>query len=348
MERFIDLLKKLIKIPSFSSEEEEAAGVLRNFLAKEKVPFYTKQNNTWAYNRYFNIEKPTILLNSHIDTVRPSITYSKNPFEAFEEGDRLYGLGSNDAGGPLISLLAAFIHFFQRKDLGFNLIFAATAEEEISGDNGLEIVLPELPQIKFAIIGEPTLMSLAVAEKGLLILDCYAHGRSGHAARDEGDNALYKAIDDIQILRNYRFEKISDILGEVKISITQIDSGTQHNVVPDICHFVADVRTNEFYPNLEAVKIIRGLISSEVRPRSLKLNSSGINADHPFVAKAKSAGLEIFGSPTTSDQAIIPLPSVKIGPGDSARSHTADEYIKKSEIINGIDIYIRLLEGLKI
>jgi len=348
MERYIDLLKTLITVPSFSSEEEKAAEVIRNFLAEKKVPFNTKLNNTWAYNRYFDKNKPVILLNSHIDTVRPSVSYTKNPFEPAEEGDLLYGLGSNDAGGPLISLLAAFMHFFQRDDLNFNLIFAATAEEEISGDNGLEIVLPELPPIKFAIIGEPTRMSLAVAEKGLLILDCYAHGRSGHAARNEGENALYKAIDDIQILRNYRFEKVSDILGEVKITVTQIDSGTQHNVVPDICHFVVDVRTNEFYPNMEAVKIIDGLIGSEVSPRSLKLNSSGINADHPFVAKAKSAGLEIYGSPTTSDQAIIPFPSVKIGPGDSARSHTADEFIKKSEIANGVAIYIRLLEGLAI
>ncbi|MDD4143771.1 MAG: M20 family metallo-hydrolase [Prolixibacteraceae bacterium] len=348
MDKYIDLLKTLITTPSFSGEEEKAAEVIRKFLTFEKVFFYTKQNNTWAYNKYFDHNKPVILLNSHIDTVRPSVSYRLNPFEPVEEGDIIYGLGSNDAGGPLISLLATFIHFFERKDLSYNLIFAATAEEEISGSNGLEIVLPELPSLAFAIVGEPTCMSLAVAEKGLLILDCYAHGKSGHAARDEGENALYKAIEDIQILRNYRFEKSSEKLGEVKMTITQIDSGTQHNVVPDICHFVVDVRTNEFYPNNEAVNIVKGLIRSEVSPRSLKLNSSGISPYHPFVKKAKNTGLEIYGSPTTSDQAIIPFPSVKIGPGNSARSHTADEFIKKSEITKGISLYIKLLEGFNI
>jgi acetylornithine deacetylase len=348
MDKYIDLLKTLITIPSFSSEEEKAAKLIRKFLTEKKVFFYTKLNNTWAYNKYFDQNKPVILLNSHIDTVRPSLSYRLNPFEPVEKGDIIYGLGSNDAGGPLISLLATFIHFFEKKDLGYNLIFAATAEEEISGTNGLETVLPELPSIKFAIIGEPTCMSLAIAEKGLVVLDCYAHGKSGHAARNEGDNAIYKAIDDIQILNNYKFEKISEMLGEVRMTITQIDSGTQHNVVPDICHFVVDVRTNEFYPNLKAVKIIQRLIRSEVKPRSLRFNSSGINTDHPFVVKAKAAGLKIFGSPTTSDQAIIPFPSVKIGPGDSARSHTADEFIKKSEITDGISLYVRLLEGLNI
>jgi acetylornithine deacetylase len=348
MDKYIDLLKKLITIPSFSREEEKATEVLRNFMSREKVSFYTKKNNTWAYNKFFDQKKPVILLNSHIDTVRPAKSYKLNPFDPIEEGDIIYGLGSNDAGGPLISLLATFIHFFDKRDLYYNLIFAATAEEEISGNNGLATVLPELPPVDFAIIGEPTCMSLAVAEKGLLVLDCYAHGKSGHAARNEGENALYKAIEDIQILRGYKFENTSTMLGDVKMTITQIEAGTQHNVVPDNCHFVVDVRTNEFYPNMEAVKIIKGLIKSEVKPRSFRLNSSGINIDHPFVLKAKETGLEIFGSPTTSDQAIIPFPSVKIGPGDSARSHTADEFIKKSEIKNGIALYIKLLEGLTI
>jgi acetylornithine deacetylase len=245
-------------------------------------------------------------------------------------------------------LLAAFLHFYERKDLPWNLIFAATAEEEISGSNGLAAVLPEIVPVDFAIIGEPTKMELAVAEKGLLVLDCYARGKSGHAARQEGENALYKAVDDIQKLRDFHFEKISGILGEVKTTVTQIESGTQHNMVPDLCHFVIDVRTNEFYSNQEAFEIIGSLLNSEVKPRSLRLNSSGIEANHPFVKKAIERGIKTYGSPTTSDQAIIPFPSVKIGPGDSARSHTADEYIFKSEIFEGIKLYIELLEGLRI
>ncbi len=346
MEKYIDLLRELISTPSFSKEEKEAAAVMRNFLQSEDVPFKTKENNTWAFNLHFADNKPVILLNSHIDTVRPARGYTRNPFSPDEVGDRLYGLGSNDAGGPLVSLLAVFVHFYRRDDLPFNLIYAATAEEEISGSSGLEIVLPELGQVDFAIVGEPTRMELAIAEKGLLVLDCYAHGKSGHAAREEGDNALYKALDDIRILREYKFEKVSELLGEVKITVTQIEAGTQHNVVPDICHFVADVRTNEHYSNEKAAEIISGLISSEVKARSCRLNSSGISAEHPFVKKTLKAGIPVFGSPTTSDQAIIPFPSVKMGPGDSARSHTADEFIHKSEIFEGIRRYINLLEGL--
>lgn len=348
MEKYIDLLKSLISTPSFSKEEEKAAEVMRTFLTEQQLPFNTKQNNTWAFCKYFDKKKPSILLDSHIDTVRPAKGYTLDPFKPIENGDKLFGLGSNDAGGPLVSLLATFIHFYDRKDLPFNLIFAATAEEEISGRRGLEIVLPEIAPVEFAIIGEPTKMELAIAEKGLLVLDCYAHGRSGHAARDEGENALYKALDDIEKLRNFKFEKVSDVLGEVKISVTQIEAGTQHNVVPDVCHFVADVRTNEHYPNKLAYKIINDLIESEVKPRSLRLNSSGINELHPFAQRVKSMGINIYGSPTTSDQAIIPFLSVKMGPGNSARSHTADEYIHKSEIFAGIEKYIEILEGLKL
>ncbi len=348
MEKYIDLLKTLIRIPSFSMEEDKVAEIIRRFLSDENIFFYTKYNNTWALNKHFNPAKPTILLNSHIDTVRPSTSYKFNPFEPIEKGDIIYGLGSNDAGGSLISLLATFLYFFKKKELGYNLIFTATAEEETSGSNGLEAVLPELPPLSFAIVGEPTRMWLAIAEKGLVVLDCYSYGKSEHAAHSKGENALYKAIDDIQILRNYKFEKISNILGEVKITITQINSGIQHNVVPDTCHFIVDIRTNEHYTNMEVLKTIKGLIKSEVKPRTLKLNSSIISTDHPFVIKAKEKGVEIYGSPTTSDQAIIPFPSVKIGPGDSIRSHTADEYIKKSEIFKGIELYIELLNGLKI
>jgi acetylornithine deacetylase len=348
MQKYINLLKVLIATPSFSKEEEKAAQVIRNFLKNEQIPFQTRENNTWAFCKNFDNKKPTLLLNSHVDTVRPAKGYTLDPFSPVEEGDKLFGLGSNDAGGPLVALLATFIHFYERKDLPYNLVFAATAEEEISGRRGLEIVLPKITPIEFAIVGEPTKMELAIAEKGLLVLDCYAHGKSGHAARDEGENALYKAIADIQILRDFEFEKESEVLGKAKVTVTQIDAGTQHNVIPDICHFVADVRTNEFYSNKIAAKIIDGLIESEVKPRSVRLNSSGISMQHPFAKLVKSKGINIYGSPTTSDQAIIPFLSVKMGPGSSARSHTADEYIYKSEILEGINRYIELLEELKL
>ncbi|GAB1452854.1 M20 family metallo-hydrolase [Draconibacterium sp.] len=348
MNKYIELLKQLISTPSFSKEEENAAEVMRDFLRAENIPFKTKENNTWAFCKYYTKEKTTILLDSHIDTVRPAKGYTKDPFSPIEEGDKLFGLGSNDAGGPLVALLATFVHFYESKDLPFNLVFAASAEEEISGLNGMQIVMPEIAPIDFAIIGEPTKMELAIAEKGLLVLDCFAHGRSGHAARNEGENALYKAIDDIQKLRNFKFEKSSEILGDVKISVTMIEAGSQHNVVPDVCHFVVDVRTNEHYLNKEAAEIIANLIDSEVKPRSLRLNSSGISENHPFAKLVKSKGINIYGSPTTSDQAIISCPSIKMGPGDSARSHTADEFIFKSEILKGIELYIELLNELKL
>ncbi len=348
MQKYIALLKDLIAVPSFSREEAGAAEVVRSFMRNEEIDFKTKENNSWAFNKYFNDSLPTVLLNSHIDTVRPAKGYKLDPFSPLELGDQLFGLGSNDAGGPLVALLATFIHFYNRKDLPFNLVFAATAEEEISGRRGLEIVLPKISPIDFAIIGEPTNMELAIAEKGLLVLDCYAHGKSGHAARNEGDNALYKAMDDIRKLRDFSFDEVSAVLGEVKISVTQIDAGTQHNVVPDVCHFVVDVRTNECYLNKEAAKILDNLLDSEVKPRSVRLNSSGISEHHPFAKLAKRKGITIYGSPTTSDQAIISALSIKMGPGKSARSHTADEFICKSEIIAGIGLYIELLEELKL
>ncbi len=348
MEKYIELLKTLIATQSFSKEEENAATVMRAFLEKEGIAYKTKENNTWACNKYYSEEKPTILLDSHIDTVRPAKGYTNDPFSPIEEGDVLYGLGSNDAGGPLVSLLGTFVHFYEREDLPYNLIYAATAEEEISGRRGMEIVIPEIAPITFAIIGEPTKMELAIAEKGLLVLDCYAHGKSGHAAREEGENALYKAIEDIEKLRSFEFDKVSEVLGKVKLSVTQIEAGTQHNVVPDNCHFVVDVRTNEHYTNKEAAEIISQQIESEVKPRSVRLNSSGISTHHPFAKLVKEKGINIYGSPTTSDQAIIPFLSIKMGPGDSARSHTADEYILKSEIIAGIERYIELLEELKL
>ncbi|PIF02249.1 MAG: acetylornithine deacetylase [Draconibacterium sp.] len=346
MQKYIDLLKKLISTPSFSKEEENAAQIIRNFLNSEEIPFSSVENNTWAICENFDKNKPSVLLNSHIDTVRPAKGYTLNPFEPLEVGDKLYGLGSNDAGGPLVALLATFIHFYKREDLPFNLIFAATAEEEISGKQGLEIVMPKIAPIDFAIVGEPTRMELAIAEKGLLVLDCYARGKSGHAAREEGENAIYKAIKDIEKLRCFQFDKVSDVLGAVKISVTQIEAGTQHNVVPDSCHFVVDIRTNEHYTNKKAATIIDNLIESEVKPRSVRLNSSGISAHHPFAKLVKNKGIPIYGSPTTSDQAIMKFLSVKMGPGDSARSHSADEYINMSEIFAGIKQYINLLEDL--
>lgn len=348
MQDYIDLLMQLIAIPSLSREEHDAASLIRQFLQKKNVPFQEKLNNTWMFNFHFDKAKPSILLNSHIDTVKPAKGWTYDPFRATTEGERITGLGSNDAGGPLVSLLATFLHFYHRSDLPYNLIFAASAEEENSGINGFEAIKSYLPDIAFAIVGEPTRMEVAIAEKGLLVLDCVAYGKSGHAARNEGENALYKAINDIQILKNFSFEKVSDVLGPVKITVTQIEAGSQHNVVPDICHFVVDVRTNEFYSNQVVFETISGLITSEVQPRSFRLNSSGIPVDHPFAIKAKEMGIRCYGSPTTSDQAIMPWPSVKIGPGDSARSHTADEYILKSEITEGIERYILLLEGLQL
>jgi len=288
------------------------------------------------------------LLNSHIDTVKPSSGYTRDPFSPDIEGDFLYGLGSNDAGGALVTLLAVFMHFNTLEDLPFNLIYAATAEEEISGTNGLESILNDLGKLDLAIVGEPTKMQMAIAEKGLMVLDCTAHGKSGHAAREEGENAIYKAIADIEKIRNYRFEKISDVLGPVKMSVTIVNAGTQHNVVPDSCTFVVDVRTNEYYSNQQACEIITELIDSDVAPRSFRLNSSGMPVDHPIVRRGISIGLNYYGSPTTSDQAVIPFPSIKIGPGDSARSHTADEYILISELEEGYHIYVNLLTDLRI
>jgi len=346
MLEYIDLLKTLIATPSPSREEEKAAGVIRAYLHSRGIAFHTKGNNTWCINAGFDPRKPVILLNSHIDTVRPVRGWTYDPFAATAEGDKITGLGSNDAGGSVVSLMALFLHFYLRDKLPYNLIYSATAEEEISGDNGIASILPELPPISFALVGEPTGMEMAIAEKGLMVLDCIAQGKAGHAARDTGVNALYKAIDDIQKLRNFRFEKTSALLGPVKISVTQIQAGTQHNVVPDRCSFVADVRTNEHYSNKEVFDIIRGIITSEISARSFRLNSSGISPDHPVAMKAVREGIRLSGSPTTSDQAVIPCPSVKMGPGNSNRSHTADEYIMVSEILEGIKTYIRLFEDL--
>ena len=346
MNEYIELLKSLISIPSLSKDEQDAAILVRQFLDRSEVKYGFKVNNTWIRNQYWKEGLPVILLNSHIDTVKPASGYKRDPFSPDVEDGILYGLGSNDAGGALVTLLAVFMHFNKKENLPFNLIYAASAEEEISGINGLASILDELGPLSLAIVGEPTQMKLAIAEKGLMVLDCTAHGKSGHAAREEGENAIYKAIADIEKLRNFRFENVSDILGAVKMSVTIINAGTQHNVVPDLCSFVVDVRTNEFYSNQAAFRIIDELIDSEVKPRSFRLNSSGIPVDHPIVQRGIELGLNYYGSPTTSDQAVIPYPSVKIGPGDSARSHTADEYILISELEEGFKIYVDLLTDL--
>jgi acetylornithine deacetylase len=341
----IALLQSLIATPSFSREEEETAAIIDRFLTDAGVTTHQKGHNIWAFNRQFDETKPNVLLNSHHDTVRPVAGWAKDPFSPDMEEGTLYGLGSNDAGGPLVSLIATFLHFYEREDLPFNLILAATAEEEISGANGIAAVLPELPEIAVGIIGEPTQMQLAIAERGLMVIDAEVTGIAGHAARNEGVNAIYLALKDIEWIRQHRFEQVSRLLGPVKATVTQIKAGHQHNVVPDRCDFVIDVRTNEHYTNAEVLEYLQIHTQSILVPRSLRLNPSGIPEDHPLVQAGIGLGMSTYGSPTLSDQALCPFPTVKIGPGDSARSHTADEYIKVSEVEEGIERYIALLEG---
>ncbi len=339
----ISLLKQLIETPSLSREEDASAAILEKFFNENGVATHRMGNNVWAKNLHFDDSKPTILLNSHHDTVKPNAGYTNDPFAAIEKDRKLYGLGSNDAGGCLVSLITTFLHFHSQEGLQYNLILAATAEEEISGKDGIESLLKVLPAIDFGIVGEPTLMDMAIAEKGLMVLDCLAKGQSGHAAREEGDNAIYKAIKDIEWFKNYQFPKVSEMLGPVKMSVTMIDAGSQHNVVPDECRFVVDVRTTDAYSNQETLDIIKANVSSEVTPRSTRLNPSGIDINHPIVKAGSSLGRKTYGSPTLSDQALMPFPTLKIGPGDSARSHTADEFIYVNEIEEGIGLYIKLL-----
>jgi len=339
----IDLLQKLIAIPSFSREEYETATLIQDYLSESGIETKRHLNNIWAKNKHFDTTKPTILLNSHHDTVRPSSTYSRDPFEPHITNNTLYGLGSNDAGGALTSLIATFIHLYEQKNLKYNFLLAITAEEEISGDNGIVSLLKEIPSIKFGIVGEPTQMQMAIAEKGLMVLDCLAIGESGHTARNEGKNAIHIAGGDIEWIQFYEFEKESEFLGPIKMTPAIIEGGSKHNVVPDRCSFTVDVRTTDAYTNEETLAIIQNYLISEVTPRSTRLQPSFIAEDHPIVAAGKDIGLNTFGSPTLSDQALLPFPSVKIGPGKSARSHTADEYIYIDEIAKGINTYIRLL-----
>lgn len=348
LKHIIQLLSQLIETPSLSREEEGTASILEEFMQAQGVAYQQQGNNIWAWNKHRESDNPTILLNSHHDTVKAGSSWTYKPFKATLEGDKLTGLGSNDAGGCLVSLIATFLHFYEREDLPYNLVLAATAEEEISGPNGIASILGELGHIDLAIVGEPTQMQMAIAEKGLMVLDCYAHGKTGHAARDEGINAIYIALQDIEWFKSYQFEKTSPFLGPMKMTVSQIEAGHQHNVVPDLCKFVVDVRTNECYSNEAAFEIIGAATQSEIKPRSFRLNSSQLASDHPLVVKGKAMGLTTYGSPTLSDQALIPFPSLKIGPGDSARSHTPDEYILVSEIEGGIKVYVELLEGLSI
>ncbi|WP_346319813.1 M20 family metallo-hydrolase [Chitinophaga sp. YIM B06452] len=340
----VKLLKELIATPSFSREEDATAAILVRFLEEHGVKPERHLNNVWALNKHFSPGKPSILLNSHHDTVKPNPQYTRDPFAPVVEDGKLFGLGSNDAGGCLVSLIAAFLHFYDAENLPYNIVFAASAEEEISGVNGIESILAKLPPVDFAIVGEPTKTDLAVAEKGLMVLDCVAHGKAGHAAREEGENALYKAMDDINWFRTYRFPKVSDTLGPVKMSVTVIQTSNKaHNVVPAECSFVVDVRATDQYSLEEMLEIIRANVKCDVTPRSMRMRPSFIPKEHALVQAGLGLGKQLYGSPTTSDQALIPATSVKVGPGDSARSHTADEFIYLDEIRQGIDTYIRLL-----
>jgi len=339
----VDLLMALVATPSFSREEAAAAAIIEEYLHHKGVPTSRINNNVWAANKHFNPARPSILLNSHIDTVKPNKDYTRDPFRAQITDGRLYGLGSNDAGGCLVSLIQAFLHFYDRVGMKYNLLLAATAEEEISGANGLEALLPMLKNIDCAIVGEPTLLRMATAEKGLMVIDATATGSSGHAAREEGINAIYKAVDDIQWFRSFAFPRVSAMLGPVKMNVTLISAGTQHNVIPATCTFTVDIRINDCYTHEEILGIIRSNVLSVVTPRSTRLRSTSIAHDHPLVKAGLNLGLDAFGSATLSDKALMPFPALKIGPGDSARSHMADEYIYVDEIRQGIEIYIQLL-----
>lgn len=344
----IELLKRMISIPSFSRDEGDVATEIERYTKNVLGLFPRRHGNNLYFQSSYNDKKPTILLNSHIDTVKPVSGWQHDPFSPTLEDERLFGLGSNDAGASVVSLLHTFVLLTQ-KEQPYNLIFAASSEEEVSGKNGIESLLPNLPPIDFAIVGEPTGMQPATAEKGLLVIDGTVRGKAGHAARNEGDNAIYKALPVIKKLKDFQFPRTSNLLGPVKISITQIQAGTQHNVVPDRCDFVMDVRTNDLYNNTETFALLqKNVPECELKARSFRLNSSHIEENHPFVQRCIFAGMQPFGSPTLSDQALMPFPSVKIGPGSSARSHTADEFICLFEIREAISLYTKLLNGLSL
>jgi acetylornithine deacetylase len=340
------LLKALIAIPSFSREEQSTAGLLHNLLQKKGIAAHRLMNNVWATNRHYDAAKPTLLLNSHHDTVKPNAAYTREPFKPDVEEGKLYGLGSNDAGGCLVTLLATFIHFYDRANLKYNLVLAATAEEEISGPNGIEALLPVLGNISAAIVGEPTEMQMAVAEKGLLVLDCTARGVAGHAARYNGENAINKAMKSVEWFSTYRFPETSAMLGPVVMTVTTISAGTQHNVVPAACNFTVDIRLNEHYDHHQVIELVKKQIDCDVVPRSTRLKPSSINMDHDLVKAGTAIGLGAFGSDTLSDMALLPFPALKMGPGNSLRSHMADEFIYLHELEQGIVTYINYLDQL--
>ena len=341
----VALLRQLIAISSFSKDEKAVADFIERYIEMKGYVAVRKENNVWLLSPGFDPARPTVLLNSHIDTVKPVAGWVHDPFAPTIESGKLFGLGSNDAGASVVSLLHAFFYLTQQQQ-SYNLIFAASAEEEISGKNGMESLLHELPEIDFAIVGEPTGMNMAVAEKGLMVLDCVAQGQAGHAARNEGDNAIYKALPAIDWFRTFEFDRKSDLLGAVKMTVTQINAGTQHNVIPDKCSFVVDVRSNEMYSNEEILDEIRKHVSCDVQPRSTRLSSTATPLAHAVVKRGRELNRSVFGSPTLSDQALMLFPSLKMGPGESSRSHTADEYILLSEIEEAIEIYVQLLNGL--
>lgn len=340
------LLKDLIAIPSISRNEEKAADKLAEYLNLWHLPFGREGNNLWVGCPDWDNNRPTVMLNAHIDTVKPVSSWTRDPFQPMQEGDMLYGLGANDCGGGLVALLQTYRIMLERPRY-YNILWVASAEEEVSGENGFSRVMSKLPKIDVAIVGEPTGMQPAIAEKGLMVIDGYAHGKSGHAAREEGVNAIYEALEDLIWLRDYKFRKVSPLLGATKMSVTVVEGGTQHNVIPDTLHFVIDVRTNEFYQNEYLFEFLRKKMTKcELRARSFRLHSSSIPEDHPLIRRCIERGMQPFGSPTLSDQALMPFLSFKLGPGDSGRSHSADEFIKISEIQQAIDTYVGLLDGL--
>lgn len=340
----VSLLSHLIATPSVSRDERRAADIMEEELTRCGFTPHREANNVWAIGPCQREDRPTLLLNAHIDTVKPVASYTRNPYEPSLEDGTLYGLGSNDCGGGLVSLLQVFRELSASDRCPYNLVYLASAEEEVSGKDGISRALPLLPHIDVAIVGEPTGMQPAVAEKGLMVVDITAHGKSGHAARNEGVNAIYEALDDLCWIRSHRFDRVSQFLGPTKMQATVINAGTQHNVVPDECKIVVDVRTNELYTNEEVFDIISSHCKSECRARSFRLHSSRIDLNHPLVERCVALGLQPFGSPTLSDQALMPFASLKLGPGQSARSHSANEYIKVSEIEHAIGLYLRLLE----
>jgi len=342
----VALLQKLISIASFSKEEDKTADAIQQFMQERGITMHRKLNNLWAWNNHFDESKPTILLNSHHDTVKPNSGYTRDPYDPNIEDGKLYGLGSNDAGGCLVSLISVFLYFYDKQDIKYNFCLATTAEEEISGVNGLELIIPELGQLDFGIVGEPTLMQLAIAERGLMVLDCTAHGKAGHAAREEGENAIYNALSDIEWFRTFKFPKESEVFGPIKMSVTIINAGSQHNVVPASCVFTVDVRVTDAYRNEEVLEIIRQHVKCDVQPRSIRLKPSSIDKEHPIVQAGVALGRITYGSPTTSDQSLLDIQSIKVGPGDSARSHTADEFVYVEEIREGIELYVKMLGQL--